>query len=512
MKWSWCHFTVLNISLSFEAWKMYVKMNSEKNPSISFFLKVLNFKLFILLLFITSSCIKKDQGKKQLPNILLINIDDLGWTDLSFMGSQYYETPHIDQLANDGMVFSRGYAAASNCAPARAALFSGQYSPRTGIYTVGHSDRGRPEDRKIIPTENTWFLDQDNLTISEVLQQNGYKTAHVGKWHISKDPSTFGIDVNIAGFEAGNPAILGMGGYFSPYNNPHLEDGPEDEYLTDRLTDETIAFLETVEDQSFFINFAPYIVHTPIQPKPDLEKKYMEKMSTDRHDNPGYAAMVETMDTNVGRLIDFLRESGKYQNTLIIFTSDNGGLHEISRQWPLRAGKGSYFEGGIRVPMVAVWKGKIQPGSFSQEVVSQIDFYPTFLDVAGIPKPDDKMLDGESLMPIFNGGNLSERPLFWHFPVYLEAYSDDNPETHDVYFRTRPGSVLLKYPWKLHEYFEDSRLELYNLELDIRETTNLVEIFPKKAEEMHTILREWRQELQAPVPTELNPDYINYRN
>lgn len=474
-------------------------------------------KIFIYVLFLFYfviingiSVTNVEEFSDEKPNILLINIDDLGWTDLGFMGSQYYETPNVDQLANEGMVFSQAYAAASNCNPARAALFSGQYSPRTGVYTVENSERGRAEERKIIPTENTWFLDEDNLTITEILQQNGYKTAHVGKWHISKDPTTFGIDVNIGGFEAGNPAGWDMGGYFSPYNNPNLENGPEGEYLTDRLTDEAIEFLDSIGNKPFFLNYAPYIVHTPIQPKPQLEEKYNNKSRTNQHDNAGYAAMVETMDKNIGRLVEYLKETEKYDNTLIIFTSDNGGLNEISRQWPLRAGKGSYFEGGIRVPMIAIWNAKIEAGSFSRKSVSQIDFFPTFLDAAGIDIPKNKVLDGESLMPIFNGESFLERPLFWHFPIYLQAYSDDNPETHDVYFRTRPGSLVLKYPWKLHEYFEDGRLELYNLELDIRETTNLVEIFPEKTKELHAILENWRKELDAPVPEELNPEYKNY--
>lgn len=402
------------------------------------------------------------------PNFIIINIDDLGWTDLSFMGSRYYETPNIDQLANDGMVFSRAYAAASNCAPSRAALFSGQYAPRTGVYTVQNSDRGSAQQRKLIPIENTLYLAEEHLTIAEVLQENGYKTAHVGKWHITKDPTRNGFDLNIAGFEAGNPAAQGMGGYFSPFHNPHLDDGSEGEYLTDRITDETLEFLKSSGNDPFFLNYAPYIVHTPIEPKLELEDKYRGKPTTNRHDNPGYAAMVETMDRNIGRIITYLKESGLYEETLLLFTSDNGGLHEVSRQWPLRAGKGSYFEGGIRVPMIAVWPGVIDPGTLSEVPVSQIDFYPTFLDVAGVQKPDDKVLDGKSLLPVFLGEKLSERALFWHFPIYLQAYSDNNPDTHDRYFRTRPGSVIVRYPWKLHEYFEDGSLELYNLELDIR--------------------------------------------
>jgi arylsulfatase A-like enzyme len=277
----------------------------------------------------------------------------------------------------------------------------------------------------------------------------------------------------------------------------------------------TILFILALNDDEktdpFFLNFAPYIVHTPIQPKPEIKKYYDGLAGTPRHDNPGYAAMVETMDTNIGRLIKYLKESGLMENTLIIFTSDNGGLHEISRQWPLRAGKGSYFEGGIRVPMIVVWKGVIESESFSQEVVSQIDLYPTFLAVSGIEKPSNKVLDGKSLLPVFKGEKLDDRSLFWHFPIYLQAYSDNNPDTHDKFFRTRPGSVVLDYPWKLHEYFEDGRLELYNLELDIREETNLIEYFPGKANELHGILKNWRDELDAPVPEKINPEYKNYK-
>lgn len=465
----------------------------------------------LALIFIGSINFTFNEPTGDKPNILLINIDDLGWTDLGFMGGQYYETPIIDELASEGMVFSRAYAAASNCNPSRSALFSGQYAPRTGVYTVENSNRGKASERKLIPTKNKLFLAEGNLTITELLQQNGYNTAHVGKWHISKDPTTFGFDVNIAGFEAGNPAGWNMGGYFSPYNNPNLKNGPNGEYLSDRLTSEAIDFLSSTYSKPFFLNFAPYLVHTPIQPKPKIKKYYQDKPGTLRHDNPGYAAMVETMDTNIGRLINHLKETGMFENTLIVLTSDNGGLHEISRQWPLRAGKGSYFEGGIRVPMIAVWKGVIETGSFSQEVVSQIDLYPTFLEVAGIDKPNNKVLDGKSLVPVFNEKKLTDRALFWHFPIYLQAYSDNNPDTHDTFFRTRPGSVVLDYPWKLHEYFEDGRLELYNLELDIREETNLIPYFPDKANELHALLKDWREKLDAPVPQKLNPEYKNYR-
>jgi len=449
------------------------------------------------------------QGNAESPNILLINIDDLGWKDLGFVGSRYYETPNIDRLARVGMVFSSAYAASSNCAPSRAALFTGQYAPRTGVYTVANSDRGESARRKLIPTENTLYIEDEDLTVAEVLQQQGYRTAHVGKWHISEDPTRDGFDINIGGLEAGNPAWGGMGGYFSPYNNPHLADGPEGEYLTDRLTEEAISFLESTNGAPFFMNYAPYIVHTPIQPKPDLKKKYERKESTESHHNAGYAAMVETVDHNVGRLVDYLKEVGEFNNTLIVFTSDNGGLYPISKQWPLRAGKGSYFEGGIRVPLIVVWPGVVEPGTVSDQPVINIDLFPTLLEAAGISKPEDTVLDGVSLMPVFSGEQLDERPLFWHFPIYLQAYEQDGegPETHDSHFRTRPGAVVQMGPWKLHEYFEDGRLELYNLDWDIGERKNLIEVFPEKAEQLHALMRAWRERTGAPVPHRENPEY-----
>lgn len=438
------------------------------------------------------------------PNILLINIDDLGWKDLGFMGSDYYETPNIDQLASEGMVFSNAYASASNCAPSRAGLFSGQYSPRTGVYTVNNSDRGQSKHRKLIPIPNTKYIDGETLTIAELLRDHGYRTAHAGKWHISKDPREQGFYVNIGGNSGGNPRSNGMGGYFSPYNNPYLEDGPEGEYLTDRITTEAIDFLKKVKGRPFFLNYSPYIVHGPIQPKKELKEKYEQKQPSHGHDNPGYAAMVETMDHNVGRLISYLKESGRYENTLIIFTSDNGGVYKTTKQWPLRAGKGSYFEGGIRVPMIAVWPKVITSGHSTDVPINNIDFFPTFLEAAGIEKPEGKILDGVSLMPVFRGEKLANRPLYWHFPIYLQR---GNKETHDQHFRTRPGSVIIQYPWKLHEYFEDDRLELYNLETDIQERENLVDQFPEKAEALHDQLLEWRNKTDAPVPTRENPGY-----
>ncbi len=442
--------------------------------------------------------VKGQQELKQ-PNILLINIDDLGWKDLGYMGSEYYETPNIDRLSSQGMIFTHAYAAAANCAPSRASLFSGMYSPRTGIYTVNNSDRGKSIHRKLIPTINTLYIADSVLTFVEILHAHGYKTCHVGKWHIGLDPKTQGFDVNIGGAEYGHPKS-----YFSPYQNRALKDGPVGEYLTDRLTTEAINFLKTVKGEPFFMNFATYAVHSPIQPKPELIAKYEQKPGWNGQENAGYAAMIEALDDNIGRLIAYLKESGKMDNTFIVFASDNGGVFNTTKQWPLRAGKGSYYEGGIRIPMFVVWPGNVASGNTTDQAVSNIDFYPTFLEVAGIEKPSGKILDGTSLMPVLKGGQLAERPLFWHFPIYLEG---GNKETGDTIFRTRPGSVVEWKGWKLHEYFEDGHLELYNLGAEIDEKKNLNSTYPEKTSEMHEQLEHWRDQVKAPVPAQLNPDY-----
>ena len=438
---------------------------------------------------------------EQRPNIVYINIDDMGWTDLGYMGSGYYESPHIDKLASEGIVFTNAYAPAANCAPSRACCLSGQYTPRHGVYTVGSSERGNAKHRKLIPTENSTVLPDEKVTIAEALRAGGYTTCHAGKWHLGKDPRTQGFDVNIGGNHAGHPRS-----YFSPYKNPDLPDGPKGEHLADRLTDEVIRFVQANRDRSFFLHFAPYSVHTPLQAKADVVDKYKGKTSSERHSNAIYAAMIETLDENIGRLMKTLDELKLRDNTLVLFCSDNGGVYKISRQWPLRAGKGSYYEGGIREPMIVRWPGRVAPASTCDVPVCGIDFYPTFLDAARLEKAAGQTLDGVSLMPLLKGtGTLPERPLFWHFPVYLQ---DGNAQTQDVLFRTRPGSAVRLGDWKLIETFEDGGvLELYNLKDDLSEKHNLAKQEPAKTEELHGLLKTWRKGLDAPVPTQANPRY-----
>ncbi len=427
----------------------------------------------------------------------------MGWRDVGFMGSQYYETPNLNALAAEGMIFTNAYASASNCAPSRACLMSGQWTPRHGIYTVGSSERGKTNDRKLIPVRNKTILPDSQYTLAEALKDAGYIACHAGKWHLNEDPSTQGFDVNIGGSNAGNP-----GSYYPPYINIPLEPSSGNSYLTDFIMDKILEFLKSVNNKPVFLYYAPYAVHTPIQPVSKLLPKYENKKEWNGQNNAEYATMVENLDIQIGRLISELKELGMFDNTFILFTSDNGGHYGITKQWPLRSGKGSYYEGGIREPMFAFWKGKISKGTKSDVPVTNLDFYPTIMEVAGIKKPEEKILDGQSLLPILiKSGNLRQRPLFWHFPVYLEAYLKEGDPTQDPLFRTRPGSAIRLGDWKLIQYFEYNDLELYNLTEDIGEKNNLTDSNPEKVKELLKMLESWRNEVNAPVPTQLNPQF-----
>ena len=459
--------------------------------------------VFFALFFVHCSNVKKEDLKNDSrPNILLINIDDMGWRDVGFMGSEYYETPNIDALAADGMIFTNAYAGASNCAPSRACMMSGQWTPRHGIYTVTNSDRGKSETRKLIPTKNNEYMPDDNLLIPEVLKKAGYATCHAGKWHLTDDPETRGFDVNIGGSHAGGP-----GSYYPPYKRvPSLEAPSKDYYLTNLVMDKTLDFVNSINEQPFFLYYSPYAVHAPFHPVKELLPKYESKPEWNGQNHAKYATMIENLDTQIGRLIANLKESGKLKNTFILFTSDNGGPYNNTKQWPLRAGKGSYYEGGIREPMFVYWQGKIEGGIRNETPVSNLDFYPTILEIAGLKKPADKNLDGISIAPVFTGeGNVEERPLYWHFPIYLQG---GDIECQDILFRTRPGSAVRKGDWKLIQYFENNDLELYNLKEDIGEKNNLAESNSGKAKELLCLLDNWRTETNAPVPTKLNTEYI----
>lgn len=461
--------------------------------------------IFFSLLFLSIQTISTAQNTHKKPNIVLINVDDLGWMDLGFMGSSYYETPNIDALANQGMVFTNAYASAANCAPSRACMLSGLNTPKHGVYTVGSSERGHKKNRKLIPIKNTKHLKDSIYTLPEMLKSAGYLTASIGKWHVNKNPNIQGIDVNVGGSEKGNP---GKGGYFSPYNIDHITDGKEGEYLTDRLTNEAISFVKKAKDTTFFLYLPYYTVHTPIMGKPKLIEKFRDKKGNIGQNNPKYAAMVASLDENVGRLLASLKVHGVDENTLVILTSDNGGIRAISNQNPLKAGKGSYYEGGIRVPLVVKWPKKIKKETKTSQIVSNLDFYPTIQNLVQ-PGKKAKELDGLDLTNVFLHQKIIERDLFYHFPIYLQAYSKKKDQGRDPLFRTRPGSVLISGQWKLHHYYEDDVYELYNLQADIGETKNLINVNSDKAEELREKLRLWLKKNNAPIPREVNPFYKN---
>jgi arylsulfatase A-like enzyme len=419
---------------------------------------------------------------------VFIFIDDLGWRDLGCFGSRYYETPNIDKLAGEGMVFTSAYSNAPNCAPTRACLMSGQYTPRHGVYTVGSPERGKTRLRKLIPIPNKTNLDSKIVTIPEALKSAGYTSACIGKWHLG-DKEPF------------RPEDRGFDVVFRRNRRSHFM--ANGEYLTDRLTNEASEFIEQNRDRPFFLYLAHHTVHTPIQAKKDIIEKYKKKKPSGEHNNPTYAAMIESMDQSVGTVCDKLDELGLRDNTVVFFFSDNGGYANATSMAPLRGSKGMLYEGGIRVPMIARWPGKIKARSACDVPVIGIDFYPTFLKMAGAPKPLGHLLDGESIMPLLKGAsNLKRKAIFWHFPAYLEPYNKKQGP-----WRTTPAGAVRQGDWKLIEFFEDGKIELYNLKNDISETNDLAKTKPAKAKELHKALVEWRKSVNAPVPTEKNPRY-----
>ena len=439
------------------------------------------------------------------PNIVLIVADDLGWTDLGCFGSRYYRTPHIDRLARQGLRFTAAYSCGPNCAPTRACLMSGQYTPRHGVYTVGSGARGQAKFRKLVPVSNVTVLRDDIVTLAETLHAAGYATAHFGKWHLGPPPTAGpkqqGFDVNFGGNRSGSP----RGGYFAPYKNPQLPDGPTGENLTDRLSSEAARFIEQHRDRPFFVYLPFYAVHTPIQAKPELAAEYQRRKPHGGHRNPRYAAMVETMDAGVGRVLETLDRFKLAKNTLVMFTSDNGGLggyralggstgRNITDNAPLRGGKGMLYEGGIRVPLIARWPGRVKAGGVCPTPVITVDFYPTLTAVAGTSMPDGQAADGVNFTALLAGGSLPARPLFWHFPGYLQASARAGT------WRTTPAGAIRSGNWKLIEFFEDGRRELYSLERDIGESKNLLDAEPEVAARLFARLTAWRRAVTAPMP------------
>lgn len=451
----------------------------------------------LALIFVPATAQKKPR------QIILILADDLGWKDVGFNGSRYYRTPVLDSLAARSLVFTHAYANASNCAPSRACLMAGSYAPRHGVFTVSPPDRGDARTRKLVPSPNEPFLSAGFKTLGKVFQEAGFKTAVMGKWHIGEDPTQQGFDVHRGGGKMGHPKS-----YFSPYGMKYLPDGPAGEELTDRITQESIRFMQENRANDFFLYIPQFAIHTPLQGKKDLVEKY-EKLPAlgGQGTEPAYAALVENLDRNVGKILEAVKKLN-LENPLIIFSSDNGGIARLSRQWPLRGGKGSYYEGGIRVPMLVNQAG-IMPG-VSDYPTLLFDLFPTLCAWAQVPLPTDQAIDGTSFLEVWRGkkrSDLYDRPLFFHFPFYLEAYQGILDDNRDALFRTRPGSVVIRNGWKLHHYLEDDGYELYDLNNDPGERINLANVETDRRDALETTLNKWLRDVHAPIPNELNPAY-----
>lgn len=437
------------------------------------------------------------------PNLVLLLADDLAWNDLGCTGHGLHRTPHLDRLAREGTRFSAAYSNGPNCAPTRAALMSGLYAPRTGVYTVGSAQRGKSENRRLIPVPNRSDLPEEVATLAEVLRTAGYATAHVGKWHLGPDPRTHGFDLNVAGNARGAPRT-----YHSPYRDPDLPDGPEGEYLTDRLAAEAVAFLEAHaradSGRPFFLYLPFFSVHTPIQGRADLVERYRELAGEGAPDGRvAYAAMVGALDEALGRVLEALERLELDDRTLVVFTSDNGGHGVHADPRPLRGSKGMLYEGGVRVPLIARWPGRVRAGATSDVPAITLDLYPTLLAAAGVSLPEGVNPDGIDLIPVLEGGeDPGERALFWHFPAYLQAYgSDQGP------WRTTPAGAVRVGSHKLIEFFEDGRRELYDLATDPGETRDLSTEEPELTERLAARLAAWRDATGAPVPREPNPGF-----
>lgn len=444
------------------------------------------------------------------PNIVFILADDLGWADVGYNGAKFYETPHIDALSAQGMRFSDAYPGASNCMPSRAIIMTGTYIPRTQMWTPGSRAKGKKEYMKFLvprrddnkgdeafPTRE--ILDPAFVTIPEVLKISGYTSAHYGKWHLG--PYKHGFTINDTN---------GLGAGLS-------EKFYDDENATDSLTSASVGFIErqAKEDTPFFLYLAYWDVHTPFRAKQELIAKYDAKLKRGkwyREWNTTYAAMIEAVDTGVGRVYEALKKAGIEKNTLFIFTSDNGGHAGATPNDPLRGAKGAFYEGGIRVPTFAVWPGIIQRETTCPTPITGADFLPTFAEVAGAPTPRYQAVDGRSFVPLLKGEPaLEDRAIFWHYPLYLQgnAYNKVIPihGTHTMYWRATPCSVIRKGDWKLIQFFESDSVELYNVREDLGETKELSRTYPEKTRSLLAELKRWQKETRAPIPSELNPDF-----
>lgn len=455
----------------------------------------------------------------------MILIDDMGWKDLSACGSTFYESPNIDALMQSGMSFDNAYASCPVCSPSRASILTGKYPATVGVTDwIDTSGECHPVKGYLIDAPYIKHLPKEEYNIARCFKDNGYNTFHVGKWHLGTEeyyPQHQGFDVNIAGCHLGHPHH----GYFSPYMIENLEDGPDGEYLTDRLTDEAIKLIEKSGDTPFFMNLWHYTVHMPAQAKEE-DIKYFEDKARRMHldkvnpfvegenypieikrnmkvrrrviqSDAVYAAMIKNLDWNIGRLIQALKDMGKLDDTIIVFTSDNGGLATAEGSptcnFPAREGKGWMYEGGTRVPLSISYPAIVRKNTHTQVVTTSPDLYPTLLEMAGLPLQPQQHVDGISLLPALSEKEMEQRPVFWHYPHYGNQGGT-------------PGSSVRYGKWKLIEFFEDMHTELYDLENDPSEARNLAEINPDKRDELRQLLHNWRESICAKIPKR-NPDW-----
>jgi arylsulfatase A-like enzyme len=438
------------------------------------------------------------------PNIVFILADDLGYTDVGCFGSKYYETPNIDRMAGRGMRFTDGYTCGPNCQPTRAALMSGQYGPRTGVYTVGSIDRFDWKSRPLRPVDNAKSLPLEKITLAQSLKNAGYATALFGKWHLGQQeaehPARRGFD----------EAIVSMGQHFDFRTSPETP-YPPGTYLADFLTDKAVHFITRKKDGPFFLCLHHFAVHAPHDAEQDLIARFRDKPPSGGHHDPTYAAMIASVDESVGRVMKTLESLGLTERTLVIFTSDNGGVGGYEREGigraggitdnaPLRGGKGMLYEGGVRVPYIFQMPGKISAGTTCMQPINSVDLYPTLLDLAGAAAPAGYTLDGTSYLELLLSGSEAKPdrpPLFWHFPGYLGAGPGN--------WRTTPASSIRVGDWKLIEFFETGNRELYNLRDDPSEKNDLASTMPERVKELHTRLVAWRKQIHAPMPTPNRP-------
>ena len=450
-------------------------------------------KLFRLLSFLSLFAFSTVFGAAMpmRPNIVLILTDDLGWTDLGCFGSKYYETPNLDRLASQGVKFTNAYSACTVCSPSRACILTGQYPARLRVtdWIAGHS---RPFAKMLVP-EWTMRLLPELPNLAKELKSVGYATASIGKWHLGgedSDPTKVGFDLNVAGNHRGQPPS-----YFSPYKIETLQDERDGEFLSDRLTEESLKFIEKNRDRPFFLYMPHFAVHTPLMAKPEVVAKYKAKEDpAGVHKNPVYAALLESVDDSVGRLMARLDELKLSENTIVVFTSDNGGLIGPTSNVPLRAGKGSAYEGGVRVPLIVKWPSVAKAGAQCDVPVTGADFFPTFLAANRLDAPKSHIVDGEDLKPLIGqSGQLERDTLYWHYPHY-------HPGGATPYGAVREGD------WRLVEFFEDMHVELYHLKDDLGETRDLAKSQPEKAAALTQKLHLWRASVGAQMPS-VNPNF-----